>query len=67
LRPKTEVEMNRAALLKTARTLTRLKHSLAADQELNDLLPMTLREFDDAVARGELRSVQAKLDAILEA
>jgi hypothetical protein len=59
--------MNRAALLKTARTLTRLKHSLAADQELNDLLPMTLREFDDAVARGELRSVQAKLDAILEA
>lgn len=54
MRRKSEVEMKRAGVAKTARTLVRLKHSLAADQELNDLLPETLEEFDKAVGRGEL-------------
>lgn len=62
---KTEVEMNRASLAKTARALVRLRHSLAADEEINDLLPGTLQEFDDAVAQGELKSVRARLDEII--
>ena len=48
------------------RTLIRLKHSLAADQELNDVLPDTLGEFDEALARGELRELRASLDDVLD-
>lgn len=54
MRRKSEIEMKRAAVAKTARALVRLKHSLAADREINDLLPDTLDGFDEAVARGEL-------------
>jgi hypothetical protein len=66
LRRKTEIEMRRAALAKTARSLVRLKHSLAADEELNEILPETLAEFDGAVARGELvRHVETRIDALI--
>jgi len=58
--------MNRAALVKTARTLVNLRHRLAADRELNDLLPRTVAEFDAAVAGGELRSVEEPLARLLE-
>lgn len=66
MRQKSEIEMRRAALAKTARSLVRLKHSLAADEELNTVLPETLAEFDGAVARGELvRHVGPKLDDLI--
>ena len=65
MRKKSPAEMERAKVTKTARTLIRLKHSLAADEELNDVLPATLEEFDEALARGELRELKAGLDDVL--
>jgi hypothetical protein len=53
--------MERTRITKAARTLIRLKHSLAADEELNEVLPDTLAKFDDALARGELRELKADL------
>ena len=57
--------MERAKITKAARTLIRLKHSLAADEEINDVLPDTLDEFDDALARGELKELKAGLNDVL--
>jgi hypothetical protein len=57
--------MERAAVAKTTRTLVRLKHSLAADEELNSILPDTLEKFDEALAAGELKQVTAALDDII--
>jgi len=51
---KTDVEMERMALAKIARTALRLKHSLAADREINDTLPDTLNEFDARTILGDL-------------
>lgn len=55
MRKKTPAELERAKITKTVRTLVRLKHSLAADEELNAVLPDTLAEYEDALARGELK------------
>lgn len=66
MRRKTPVEIRRAAITKTTRTLVRLKHSLAADEELNKRLPDTLREYDESLARGELKNVAADLDDVLD-
>lgn len=49
------IEMERARTLKIARTLIRLKHSLSADQELNDVLPDLSLEFDKGIQSGELK------------
>lgn len=65
MRRKTPVEIRRAAITKTTRTLVRLKHSLAADEELNKRLPDTLREYDESLARGELKNVAADLEDVL--
>lgn len=65
MKRKTPAEMERARVVKTARTLVRLKHSLAADEELNTILPDTLDEFDAALARGEIRELRASLDDVL--
>lgn len=51
---KTPVEMERARIIKVQRALIRLKHSLAADEELNERLPETLAQFDAALQAGEL-------------
>lgn len=48
--------MERARIAKAARTFVRLKHSLAADEELNAVLPDTLEEFDRALASGTLKT-----------
>lgn len=62
---KTETEMERLRVRKIATTLIRLKHSLAADEEINRVLPDTLDEFDAALAAGELKALTANLnDAI---
>lgn len=61
---RTEAEMERHRIKKTAQTLIRLKHSLAADEEINRVLPDTLEQFDEALANGELLEVDPK--AVLE-
>ncbi len=66
MRRKTPAEIRRAAITKTTRTLVRLKHSLAADEELNERLPATLREYDESLARGELKNVAADLEDVLD-
>lgn len=65
MRKKTPAEMEKAKVTKAARTLIRLKHSLAADEEINSILPDTLEEFDEALARGELRELKVGLDDII--
>lgn len=66
MKKKTPAELRRAKITKAQRTLIRLKHSLAADEEINAVLPDTLEEFDEALARGEFRELRpAGLDDVL--
>lgn len=51
---KSEIELERAAMIKTARTLIRLKHALQADRELNEALPDLYIQFEKAAQNGEL-------------
>ena len=60
---KSEAELERAAIVKATRTLLRLKHSLAADREINEVLPARLDEFDSAVQRGELLTMPLRLES----
>lgn len=60
---KSEAELERAAITKATRTLVRLKHSLAADREINSVLPDRLDEFDAALQRGELLSLPLRLES----
>lgn len=59
MRKKSETEMERARVIKVQRALIRLKHSLAADEELNEVLPDTLSEFDKAIASGHLKQIES--------
>lgn len=54
---KSEIEMERARTIKVTKALLRLKHSLAADVEINDVLPERLIEFDKAIQSGQLLSL----------
>lgn len=47
-----EKELTKAALVKAIRSFVRLKHSLAADAELNEVLPAAEKLFDDAWQNG---------------
>lgn len=58
---KSPAELQRAKVTKATRALIRLKHSLAADDEINATLPDTLAELEAALARGELRGLSANL------
>jgi hypothetical protein len=58
---KDDIQLRKAALLKAARSAIRLKHSLAADAELNEALPMLEAAFDTAVQRGTLPNVATLL------
>lgn len=60
---KSDAEMERFIIAKATRTIVRLKHSLAADREINDVLPARLEEFDAAVQRGELLTMPLKLES----
>ena len=51
---KDKVDLARANLLKTVRAAVRLRHSIQADIELNDLLPEVEAKFNKAVLRGVL-------------
>lgn len=57
------VAQSRANTLKAARSLIRLKHSIAADEELNETLPLIEAAFNAAVQRGQLPAVAELLDA----
>jgi hypothetical protein len=48
-----DIELQRAQLLKALRTNIRLKHSLAADEEINEKLPAFEAAFDKAVQSGK--------------
>lgn len=61
---KSPIEMERAKIIKATRTLVRLKHSLAADEEINDILPDRLEEFEKSLQLGELKGV---IDEIIDA
>lgn len=51
---KDSIDQQRANTLKVIRTAVRLKHSIAADEELNEVLPRAEAKFDAAVLRGQL-------------
>lgn len=62
MRRKSEAEMMRSKVVKITRTMLRLKHSLAADEEINQVLPDRIDEFDAALARGELLELKPSLE-----
>lgn len=61
---KTPEEMERARIAKIQRTLIRLRHSIAADEEINRVLPDTLDDFDAALQRGELKALVVDLNDV---
>jgi hypothetical protein len=50
---KTDIELQRAQMLKALRTAIRLKHGLAADRELNERLPELESQINEAIANGK--------------
>lgn len=53
MKQKSELEVAVAAALKSVRTAVRLKHSLAADRELNEVLPGIEAAINAAFAEGK--------------
>lgn len=51
---KDKVDQARSDMLKTIRTAVRLRHSIAADNELNEVLPRAEAKFNAAVNGGRL-------------
>lgn len=51
-----KVDQARVNMLKVIRTAVRLKHSIAADEELNEVLPRAEAKFNAAVMAGRLPS-----------
>jgi hypothetical protein len=63
---KSVIEMERMKLAKATRALIRLKHSLAADEELNEILPDKINAFDAAIQQGEIKQLNIGLDLLNE-
>lgn len=51
-----KVDQARVNMLKTIRAAVRLKHSINADEELNEVLPEAVKKFNAAIQRGQLPS-----------
>lgn len=49
------IERAKLDMVKVIRTKVRLKHAILADNELRDLLPVALAEFDQKVQQGRLK------------
>lgn len=49
-----DVDQARVNLLKTIRTAIRLRHSINADNEINELLPKAEAKFNAAIMAGRL-------------
>ncbi len=62
---KSKAEMERAKITKATKMLVRLKHSLAADEEINDVLPDRLEDFDAALQVGVIKRLTTSLDDVL--
>lgn len=58
----TDIEMLERNLVKAIRSQVRLKHSLAADRELNLILPAVKLEFEKAIKEG--RAAEFALSAV---
>jgi hypothetical protein len=58
---KTEIEMARLAIAKVTRAEIRLRYSLMADAEVNEILPERLAAFDNALQSGEIPALALKL------
>ncbi len=58
---KSPIEMEKAKLLKATRMLIRLKHSLNADEEINNTLPDKEADFDIAIQRGAIKQINIGL------
>lgn len=52
MRRTTELQQDKAAVLKAARAGIRLKHSLRADREIAERLPQLEEDIDRALAEG---------------
>lgn len=66
MRKKTEIELQQDRIIKTVRSLIRLKHSLDADREINDVLFDKLNEFEDSLQGGTLKEIASPLTAFEE-
>lgn len=53
MRHTTPIERQKTAIIKAARAAIRLKHSLAADNEIAEKLPVLSDKIDDALALGK--------------
>lgn len=53
--------MARAAIAKVTRAEIRLKHSILADQEVNEVLAQRLRDFDIAIQSGAIPSIALRI------
>ena len=60
----TDIEIQRAKLLKAATSAIRLKHSLRADEEIKRKLPQLEREITLALESG--RPFELQTDTLLE-
>lgn len=49
-----EADQARVNMLKVIRASIRLRHSIAADTEINEVLPQAEAEFNERVLSGEL-------------
>ena len=56
---KDKIAQQRSNTLKMVRALIRLKHSLLADEELNEKLPLVQAKFDACELGGPLPSLEA--------
>jgi hypothetical protein len=63
---KTDIEMARTAMLKMIRAAVRLKHAIAADEELNYALPQAEAAFNKALHSGQLEDGLNVLDIVQE-
>ena len=63
---KTDIEQAKANLAKTVRAAIRLRHSLAADAEINERLPEAELAFDRSVQQGELPDDKTLLAIVKE-
>jgi hypothetical protein len=67
---RTAQEMSKASILKAARSAVRLRKSIEADHELNEVLPRVEKAFERALAEGEpftLNTLDLMLGALNEA
>lgn len=60
---KTEIELSRAAIAKATRAEIRLKYSLLADEELNEVLAQRLADFDRSIQDGIIPSLSMRMVA----